>query len=471
MLRYFPSTFLALLVLAASALASAAEKPNFILIFADDLGYQDLSCYGAPKIRTPRIDRLASQGLKFTSFYAQTVCGPSRAALMTGCYPLRVAKRKNQMDVHPYLHTKEITIAEVLKPLGYATACFGKWDLAGHRQVGYDQKLLPTRQGFDYFFGTPTSNDGLVNLLRNETMIEKRADMNTLTRRYTDEAIKFLQANKEKPFFIYVPHTMPHTLLGASKEFRGKSKQGFYGDVIEEIDANVGRLVDAVKEAGLEKQTYVFFMSDNGPWLLRKSHGGSALPLRGAKTSTWDGGLRVPCVMWAPGRISPGRVTDEVASTMDMLPTLARLAGGKVPGDRILDGRDITALLHATDEEELAKPRPFYYYQHTHLQAVRYGKWKLHVPRAAQPAWAPRWGGHIHAKDVIAIKTPMLIDLDSDIGEQIDVAAKHPKVVAQLLALIEAGRKDIGDYNRTGEGARFYDPQPRRPDAVKWLKK
>ncbi|UCF17022.1 MAG: sulfatase-like hydrolase/transferase, partial [Phycisphaerales bacterium] len=196
--------------------SSSAIKPNFIIIFTDDQGYQDVGCFGSPSIKTPHLDRMADEGVRFTSFYAQTVCGPSRAALMTGCYPLRVATRNNQVDIHPYLHTKEVTIAEVLKDTGYATACFGKWDLAGHTQAGFDYNLLPTKQGFDYFFGTPTGNDSVVNLLRNETIIEKKADMNTLTRRYTDEALTFIRANKDKPFFVYIPHTMAHTKLGAS---------------------------------------------------------------------------------------------------------------------------------------------------------------------------------------------------------------------------------------------------------------
>jgi len=447
---------------------AAAPKPNFIIIFTDDQGYQDVGCFGSPLIKTPRLDRMAAEGVKFTSFYAQTVCGPSRAALMTGCYPLRVAKRNNQVDIHPYLHTKEITIAEVLKDAGYATACFGKWDLAGHRQAGFDYDLLPTKQGFDYFFGTPTSNDSIVNLLRNDTVIEKKADMNTLTRRYTDEALAFIRNNTNRPFFVYIPHTMAHTKLGASAQFRGKSKRGLYGDVVEEIDFNVGRILDTVRELGLDGRTYIIFMSDNGPWAIKKEHGGSALPLRGTKTSTWEGGLRVPCIMRAPGRIPAGIVCDEIASTMDMLPTLAKLAGGKTPTDRVIDGHDISALMHG--ERGAASPtEAFFYYQHTHLQAVRSGKWKLHLPRPANPPWTPNWARHIDAEDVFDIEEPMLFDLDSDIGESHDVAAEHPEVVGRLLEFAERARSDIGDYNRVGRNARFFDPQPRRPDAAKWI--
>ncbi|MHC4120425.1 MAG: sulfatase family protein [Planctomycetota bacterium] len=446
---------------------AAGGRPNFIVIFTDDQGYQDLGCFGSPLIETPRLDRMADEGVKFTSFYAQTVCGPSRAALMTGCYPLRVATRNNQVDIHPYLHTKEITIAEVLRDAGYATACFGKWDLAGHRQAGFDNNLLPTRQGFDYFFGTPTSNDSVVNLLRNETVIEKKADMNMLTKRYTDEALAFIRKNRSKPFFVYIPHTMAHTKLGASEQFRGKSKRGLYGDVIEEIDFNVGRILDTVKELGLDERTYVIFMSDNGPWAIKKDRGGSALPLRGAKTSTWEGGLRVPCIMRSPGRILPGIVCDEMATTMDILPTLTRLAGAKMPTDRKIDGRDISDLMRG-GRTPSSYARTFFYYQHTHLQALRAGKWKLHLPRPANPPWTPNWARHIDAEDVFEIKEPMLFDLDSDIGERHDVRAEHPNVVSRLLRLAEWARSDIGDYNRVGRNARFFDPQPPRPDAAKW---
>ena len=450
--------------------ASVADKPNFIIVFADDQGYQDLGCFGSPSIKTPRIDRMAAEGVRFTNLYAQTVCGPSRAALMTGCYPLRVAKRNNQVDVHPYLHTREITVAEVLKRAGYSTACFGKWDLAGHRQKGFDPNLLPTKQGFDYFFGTPTSNDSVVNLMRNETVIEKSADMNTLTGRYTDEAITFIQSNKNRPFFVYIPHTMPHTRLGASAQFRGKSKRGLYGDVIEEIDWNVGRILDAVKELGLDEKTYIIFTSDNGPWEIKKAHGGSAAPLRGAKTSTWEGGLRVPCVMRAPGRIPAGTVCDEMATTMDILPTLAKLAAAETPTDRVIDGRDISGLMHG-EKSAAGATRAFFYYQHTHLQAVRSGKWKLHLPRPANPPWTPNWARHIKAEDVFDVDKPMLFDLENDIGERHDVAAKNGDVVTRLLKLADDARSDIGDYNRVGTGARFFDAQPRRPDIARWLDK
>lgn len=442
---------------------SAASKPNFIVIFTDDLGYGDMGCFGAKQIRTPRVDRLAREGRRFTSFYAQTVCGPSRAALMTGCYPLRVAKLGNKVEIHPRLDNREVTIAEVLKSVGYATGAFGKWDLAGHSQTRFTPELLPTRQGFDTFFGTPTSNDAFVDLYRGEKLIERRADMNTLTRRYTDEAIVFMKTNRDKPFFVYLPHTMPHTKLGVSKAFRGKSRRGLYGDVVEELDYSTGRIVDTVAELGLTERTYIIFTSDNGPWFLRGPDGGSAGPLRGAKTSSWEGGLRVPCVVWAPGRVPPNTTCDEIASTMDILPTLAHLAGAKLPTDRILDGHDITNLVRGKPGAT-SRTEAFYYYVHTHLQAVRSGKWKLHLARPARPPWAPQWAGHIKPADVIEIPKPMLFDLDADIGETTDVAVEHPDVVKRLLALAEKARKDIGDHDRIGTGARFFDDGPKRPD-------
>ena len=450
------------------AKAASQGRPNFVIIFTDDQGYQDIGCFGSENIKTPQLDRMAREGMRFTNFYAQTVCGPSRASLMTGCYPLRVAKRNNQVDIHPYLHTKEITIAEILSKVGYSTGCFGKWDLAGHTQTAFDRDLLPTKQGFDYFFGTPSSNDYRVNLMRNDEVIEKSADMNTLTRRYTDEAIGFIKKNQNKPFFVYIPYTMPHTKLGVSAQWKGRSAGGMYGDVIEEIDYNAGRILHTIKSLGLDEQTYVIFTSDNGPWWIKKEHGGSAIPLRGAKTSTWEGGVRVPCIMRAPGRIPASGVCEEIARTMDVLPTLAKLAGGQVPADRIIDGRDIRALMHG-DKGATSPSGTFFYYQNTHLQAVRSGRWKLHLPRPANPPWTPNWARHIDPKDVFDIEKPMLFDLETDIGERQDVAGKHTRVVARLLKLAEQARQDIGDYDRVGVGARFFDAQPKRPDAAKWI--
>lgn len=465
--------------LATSALAG--DRPNFVVVFIDDLGYADVGCFGSNQIRTPNLDRMAEEGMKFTDFYAQPICGPSRAALMTGCYPLRVAERDNKKNTHPVLHENEITLAEVLKSAGYATACFGKWDLATHSQRGFVPALMPNHQGFDYFFGTPTSNDGFVDLYRNETRIEEKADMNTLTRRYTDEAIAFIERHRDEPFFVYIPHTMPHTKLGASTDFRGKSPRGLYGDVVEEIDHETGRLLDAVNDLGLDEKTVVLFTSDNGPWLIKNKdrldgtlpsdHGGSAGHLRSGKVSTWEGGVRVPTIVRWPGRVPAGTNCDSLATTMDVLPTFAALAGAAVPTDRVIDGTDISSLLGGRFEEA-DDEKAYYYYLRTHLQAVRQGPWKLHLPRPAKRPWLDSFAlnRHIAPVDDITLEEPLLFNLEDDPSETNDIAAQHPEVVAELLTLAEKARADIGDYDRIGEGARFFDPGTRRPNSEQWLK-
>lgn len=460
------------------AIAKDAERPpNFVIIFTDDQGYADVGCFGSTDIRTPRLDAMAKEGMKFASFYAQPICGPSRAALMTGCYPMRVAERGNTKQVHPILHSREITIAEVLKTKGYATTCFGKWDLAKHAQKGFFMDLFPTRQGFDYFFGTPTSNDRIANLYRNEKLIEPKTNMATLTRRYTDEAIRFMQKNRKQPFFVYLPHSMPHTRLDASPQFKGKSKRGLYGDVIEEIDFNVGRILDAVKEMGLSDKTYVIFTSDNGPWLIKNKnhadghlpgdHGGSAGPLRSGKVSTFEGGVRVPCIVWGPGRVPAGKTCDSIASTMDMLPTLAALAGAKTPEDRVIDGEDIRHLIHG-EFDKASKDKAYFYYLRVHLQAVRQGKWKLHLPRKKEPVGAAPFSRnqHIAPADRIGFDKPFLVDLKKDPGETTNVADDNPAIVRGLLKLAESMRSDLGDFDRVGKNMRFFDlkgPRPTRP--------
>lgn len=464
--------------LACTPAAWSAERPSFVVVFADDLGYGDVACFGNEQIHTPRLDRMAAEGMKFTNFYAQPICGPSRAAIMTGCYPMRVAERGNIKNTHPVLHADEITLAEILGPLGYATACFGKWDLAGHSQTRFVPELMPNRQGFDYFFGTPTSNDQVVNLYRNEQLVERNADMATLTGRYTDEAIRFIREHKDGPFFVYLAHTMPHTRLGASAAFRGKSARGLYGDVVEEIDFNLGRLLDTLHAEGLSDNTYVLFTSDNGPWLIKnrgkkdghlpEDHGGAAGPLRSGKVSTWEGGVRVPTIFWGPGRVPAGKACDQLASTLDVLPTFAALAGGKVPEDRVIDGEDIRHLLAGRFDE--ADPEKSYcYYLLTHLQAVRQGRWKLHLPRPHPAPWLRPFSPnpHIAPIDDFGIAKPMLFDLEEDVGETTDVAADHPAVVARLLQIAAAARRDIGDYNRIGTGQRFFDEGPRRKTELK----
>ncbi|WRQ53785.1 sulfatase [Roseiconus lacunae] len=461
-------------LLAKSTTCSAAEKPNFVIIFTDDQGYQDVGCFGSPDIRTPRLDAMAADGMKFTSFYAQPICGPSRAALMTGCYPMRVAERGHTKQVHPILHEDEITIAEVLKTKGYATACFGKWDLAKHSQSDFFIDLFPTHQGFDYFYGTPTSNDRTANLYRNEELIEPATDMATLTQRYTDEAIAFIKKNQDQPFFVYIPHSMPHTRLDASPKFKGKSRRGLYGDVIEEIDFNVGRVLDTLSELNLAENTYVLFTSDNGPWLIKNKdhadghlpgdHGGSAGPLRSGKVSTFEGGVRVPAILWAPGKVPAGTVCDLVATTMDVMPTFAALAGAEMPSDRVIDGEDIRHLFHG--EFDKANPdKAYFYYLRVHLQAVRQGKWKLHLSREKEPIGAAPFGRntHIAPMDRIGFDEPFLVDLENDLGETMNLAAENPQVVERLLGLAETMRKDLGDYDRVGNNMRFCDPLDVRP--------
>ena len=469
-----PFSGLATVFLMCAGLIQATDRPNFIIIFTDDQGYQDVGCFGSPDIRTPRLDAMAKQGMKFTSFYAQPVCGPSRAALMTGCYPMRVAERGHTKQVHPILHEDEITLAEVLKPSGYATACFGKWDLAKHAQTGFFMDLFPTRQGFDYFYGTPTSNDRVAHLYRNEKLIESNSNMATLTRRYTDEAIAFIKKHRQQPFFVYVPHTMPHTRLDASPQFKGKSKRGLYGDVIEEIDFNVGRILDALEELKLTEKTYVLFTSDNGPWLIKNKnladgrlpgdHGGSAGPLRSGKVSTFEGGVRVPTILWGPGRVPAGVTCDSIATTMDLLPTLAALAGAKTPDDRVIDGEDIRHLFHG-DFAKADPDKAYFYYLRVHLQAVRQGKWKLHLPRAKEPIGAAPFSRNVHIApaDRIGFEKPFLVDLEKDLGETTDRCGQNPEVVGRLLALAESMRKDLGDYDRVGKNMRFSDSLEKRP--------
>lgn len=408
-----------------NSLSGKTKRPNFIIIFTDDQGYADLGCFGSEAIKTARIDRLAREGTKFTSFYAQAVCGPSRGALMTGRYPVRIGGGW-------VTNGGEITVAEVLKEAGYATGCIGKWDMSKRR---YQEGLVPNDQGFDYYFGTLGANDGgKVTFYRNRKKLEQTSDMASLTGRYTDEAIGFIEAKKDGPFFLYLAHTMAHVVIDASAGFKGKSKGELYGDVIEEIDFNTGRIVDKVKGLGLAESTYIFFFSDNGPWngkedIYRRTHGGqlatgSARPLRSGKGSHYEGGFREPCVMWAPGRIPPGRVSDEIVSTLDMMPTLAALAGAKAPKDRIIDGFDQTALIAGKSEKSARDT--FYYHLKDEIHAVRHGKWKLILPN--------RTNFYGFAGDPRNTE-PELYDLENDVSEERNVAARHPDIVSKLLGL------------------------------------
>lgn len=406
-----------------------SRPPNFVVIFIDDLGYQDVGCFGSPLIKTPRIDRMAAEGVRLTSFYAQPVCTPSRAALMTGCYPMRVGlpavlNPKSKQGIS----SREITLAQLLKTQGYATACVGKWHL------GHLPQFLPTRHGFDSYFGIPYSNDmGKVDkgqpalpLMRDEKIVEQPVSQDTLTERYTEEAIRFITENRDRPFFLYLPHMYVHTPLHASQRFAGKSERGLYGDEVECLDWSTGQILDTLSKLGLDKDTLVLFTSDNGPWLIQKENGGSALPLREGKATTYEGGMRVPCIARWPGHIPAGATCSEMASEMDLLPTFAGLAGASVPTDRIIDGRDIWPLL--SGKPEATTPHhALFYYRTTRLQAVRSGKWKLVLEQPDNKIPAA------------------LYDLESDISETKDLSAAYPSVVKRLADLAERCRDDLGD--------------------------
>lgn len=474
-----------------TVVVSAADRPpNFIIFFTDDQGYNDVGCYGSPLIETPNFDRMAAEGTRFTDFYVQPVCGVSRAALMTGCYPIRVAEVDNRKAGHPVLHPDEITMAEVLKTRGYTTALIGKWHLAGTgansrgRGTGpFRSELMPNAQGFDLFYGTPLHNgftrevsakSHITELMRNDKLLESPTDMDQLTQKYTKEAVRFITENRDRPFFLYLAHNMPHVPLGASEAFRGKSRRGLYGDVIQELDWSAGQVLDTLERLGIDEQTLMVFTSDNGPWVEDHLAGeggidtsyGSADPLRGSKMTTYDGGSRVPCIMRWPGKIPAGRVCREMLTSMDLLPTFARLAGAKLPDDRTIDGLDVVSVLTGEANARLKNPRQtYFYYCYNHLQAVRHGRWKLVLPRPARPPWCS-WS----ARMVTAVAVIELYDLDTDIGEQTNVADDNPEIVAQLSKLIEQARADLGDYDRIGEGARFFDDAVRRPDALRWQK-
>jgi arylsulfatase len=441
-----------LFLLSTFTTLAAEQPPNFVIIFTDDQGYQDLGCYGSPDIKTPHIDQMAAEGMRFTSFYAQTVCGPSRTALLTGCYPMRTARHRADDGTipHPALALDEVTIPEILKPLGYQTAMIGKWDLAGRRQT-FKVNLNPSNQGFDYSFWTETSGDGPIREGA-KVAIDKpiRSELTTL---YTDKAIEFVTENKSQPFFLYLAHVMPHTKLAVSKEFKGKSAGGFYGDVIEELDHNVGRLLSHIKELGLDDKTYVIFTSDNGPWWREGDHAGHCLPLRSAKTSTYEGGLRVPFVIRAPGKVPAGRASDLVCATIDMLPTIAKLAGGKVPDDRVIDGLDISGIF---DGEQTELDRPFFYYQHQALRAVRQGDWKLHLPHSEldRTKEGKSWQAHVPKPDRPYIEELTLYNLKDDIGETTNVAKQHPVIVEKLLKQLDFARQDIGCHDQIGNNSR-----------------
>ena len=436
----------------ASAPGQSADRPNFVIVFCDDLGYGDLGCFGHPTIRTPSLDRMAREGTRLTQCYTgASVCTPSRAALMTGRLPIRNGMCSSKRRVlfpnsKGGLPASEVTIAEALKGAGYATGCFGKWHL------GHLPRFLPTRHGFDRYFGIPYSNDmdrvagspkgrqsfnaprskyWNVPLLQGEKVVERPADQTTITRRYTDAAIKFIDAAGDRPFFVYLPHSMPHVPLFASSDHAGRSPRGLYGDVIEEIDANTGRLLEHLRKAGKSDNTLVIFTSDNGPWLAYGAQGGSAGLLRAGKGTTFEGGMRVCTLAWWPGRIPAAKTSAEVITTMDLLPTLCALAGVKAPRDRPLDGVDVSAALFGTGPS----PRQqVHYYRGSELFALRHQQWKAHFQT---------WGAYGAPPKHTHHDPPLLYDLNADPSEQRDVAKKHPQVVARLRALAKEHRSGV----------------------------
>jgi len=441
---------------------ASGRKPNFIIIFLDDAGYADVGCFGAEGFQTPNLDRMAAEGVRFTDFYAAAAsCTPSRAALLTGCYPQRVGLPyvlgpNSKIGINP----NEYTIAEVLKPLGYATACYGKWHLGDH------PKFLPTRHGFDEYFGLPYSNDMWpyhptskaypdLPLIEGDRVIAYNPDQSKLTSWYTQRAVRFIEKNKDRPFFIYLPHSMPHVPLHVSDRFRGKSKRGLYGDVMMEIDWSVGQILDTLKRLDLDQHTLVIFCSDNGPWLSYGDHAGSAKPLREGKGTTFDGGQREPTIMRWPGKIPAGTACREFASTIDLLPTIARLAGAELPPHRI-DGKDIWPLMSGQPGAK-SPHEAFYFYRGWALEAVRSGKWKLHLPHAYRTLGGRKGGTGGRPVPYQQAKIGLaLFDLESDIGETTNVAAQHPDVVERLVSLAEKMRRDLGDSakNMTGSGRR-----------------
>lgn len=454
--------------------------PNIVIIYADDLGYADLGCFGAQGFTTPNLDRLAHEGRRFTSFHvSQPVCSASRTALLTGCY-------SNRLGIHGALGPNarvgisdgEITLAQLLKSKGYVTGMAGKWHLGHHPQ------FLPTRHGFDEYLGLPYSNDmwprhpeasvgtfPALPLFDGETVIDPDVTpetMNQLTTRYTERAVSFIRRNKDRPFFFYLAHTMPHVPLAVSAKFRGRSARGLYGDVIEEIDWSAGQVFDALRSSGVENDTLVIFASDNGPWLSYGEHAGQAGPLREGKVTCWEGGVREPCIMRWPGHIPGGTTCDAMIMTIDLFPTIAHLVAAAIP-EHPIDGKNVWPILAGVPGAKNPHDAYFFYYEVGQLQAIASGdgRWKLQLPHS-YPTLAGRPGGKggTPAKyELRTIKRPELYDLSNDVGETTDVGDQHPEVVQRLLELAEKARAELGDSltGRKGVGLRppgRIDPKP-----------
>lgn len=444
-----------------------ARLPNVVLVFCDDLGWGDVGCFGAKGLRTPNIDSLARRGTKFTSFYvAQAVCSASRAALLTGCYPNRLGIHGAlSPNARVALHPDEMTIAEVLKPRGYATAMFGKWHL------GRPPEYLPVRQGFDEYFGLPYSNDMWprhptartgsyppLPLIEGDRVVEEMPDQSGLTRRYTERAVDFIDRNASRPFFLYLAHSMPHVPLFAGPKFAGRSPRGLFGDVIEEIDGSVGEVLKALRRHRIEEDTIVIFTSDNGPWLSYGNHAGSSGPFREGKGTSFEGGIRVPCLVQWPGKVPAGRVSDVPWMTIDVLPTLAEITGAALPPRRI-DGRSLWPVLRGEAGAAGPDRALLIYYEAGDLQALRRGDWKLFLPHVSR-SLGGRPGG---TNGIPANYQPLRVGLElynlrNDPGETTDVASRHPEVVRELLALAEEARQDLGDARTGRKGSGLREP-------------
>jgi arylsulfatase A len=452
-MRPLSALLLACLLPFAAFAADAPRPPNVVLLFVDDMGYADIGPFGNRTLRTPHLDRFAREGMRFTSFYATPVCSMSRACLLTGCYSARVSMPgvlfpPNRIGLHP----DEVTLAEVAKSRGYATMMIGKWHL------GHQPEFLPTRQGFDHYFGLPYSNDMMKSragfpplpLYRDEQVIETEPDQSQLTKRYTEEAVNFLRAQRDRPFFLYLPYTMIHAPVAASADFKGKSAQGLLGDSVEEIDWSVGQIMATLRELGLDERTLVIFTSDNGP------AGRAAPPFSGNKATNLEGGVREPCLMRWPGRIPAGTTCDRIAGNIDVLPTLAKVIGAETPKNRVLDGRDLSPLL-ADPSGPPVRDTHLYVTASQKLEAIRQGKWKLFLLEPAKRKGEPtRAAGALY-------------DLSADPAELTDLAAKHPDVVAALKqeattrwTELEAHKRPIGQHGE-GQDAATAEPTPAKP--------
>lgn len=450
------------LISLSNGVRAADAPPNVVMIFVDDMGYGDLSCYGSKGPATPNLDRMAKEGVRFTDFYvAQAVCSASRCALMTGCYNVRMGilgalGPKAKIGLNP----NEFNMARMFKSKGYATAIYGKWHLGSLPQ------FMPWNQGFDQYAGLPYSNDMWPHhpetpkdypdlpLYENDRVIETNPDMDKLTGFYTEHAVKFIEMNKDKPFFLYVPHSMPHVPLGAGPNFKGKSGFGLYGDVVTELDWSVGQILETLKRNNLDEKTLVMFASDNGPWTTYGDHAGSSGGLREAKGTSFEGGIREPFIARWPGHIPSGLTCKEPAMTIDLLPTLAKLIDAKLPADRKIDGMDIWPLL--TTPGAKCPQKAYYIYWNEHLEAVRMGKYKLHFTHEYRATPDIQAHGGIPTKAGVGFQGLALFDLENDPGENTDIAAQYPEVVKHIEALADEMRKDLGDSatKQKGNGRR-----------------